>query len=401
MRAMVLLASLLVVGAALTGCVGQAGEDDPEAASVGDGDGTTLPGNDDLELPADGLKVLAPLSTGIVTEAPAWVAPGAKINVSANAPANAKGAVTYTWAIGPLPKTVQVTSADLNTKEIAAGASATLKFEKAGVYEMHCHPHPFMLSNVTVVDGYAGASSATVYITDGANIGEMRFVPEHVVIPVGGTVVYKNVGTQVHTATQSAQAPALTATELKAASGEVTVSGSGWQRLVVLIQDSEGRIGRAEHPIYVAPLPENHVESITFEFEAGVPNQAPREAHQVKSKAFKLAYPGTAIFNFTAVDAASATSGEGAANLAQVEIHVKEQGETQDTMTGDPASSGSLEGIVSDSTYTVEVKAVQGVSIKFTGEFTVVYDLTPPAPVDISAGGGGHDDSGGGAHAHH
>lgn len=399
MRAMVLLASLLVVGAALTGCVGQAGEDDPEAASI-DGD-KNVPGTDLDKLPPEGLKVLAPLATGITTGAAPWVAPGTKIDVSASAPSNAKGAVKYTWALGPLPKTVAVTSADLNTKDIAAGASATLKFDKAGVYEMHCHPHPFMLSNVTVVDGYAGPSSATVYITDGATLGEFRFVPEHVVIPVGGTVVYKNVGTQMHTATQSGQQPGLKAADLKAASGELTVFGDGWQRLVVLVQDSDGRIGRAETPIYVAPLPENHAETITFEFQAGVPNAAPREAYQVQSKSFKLDFPGTAVLNFTAVDAVAATSGDTTANTAQVEIHLKEQGETQDTMTGDPASSGSLEGIVSASTYTLEVKAIQGVSVKFVGEFSVVYDLTPPEPVDVTAGGGGHGGhGGGGGHAH-
>lgn len=387
---MVLLASLLVVGAAFAGCVGQ--DDNPEPASDGNDPGTT-PGDDGS--PTE-LKVLAPLVSAVSFDGPEWVAPGAKLTVTAAAPANAKGDVTYTWAIGPLPKTVKVEEAALDTKTIEPGASAKLTFEKAGVYGIHCHPHPFMLSNVTVVEGYAGPTETTVYITDGAALGEYVFTPERVVIPAGGSVVYKNVGSQAHTATQAGQEPALKALDLKAASGEVTLSGDGWQRLVLLVQDSEGRVGIAEKRVYVKALPADYLETFTGKFNAGVPAPAPPEA-QTEVGSFKLTldHAGEITLNFSAVDAA-ADAGS-LVNTALVEVHLKEDGASQDTLTSDPKDVGSLTGLVGATTYELTVIPRQGAAVSYEVVVSVVYDLTPPEPVDASAGGSGGGHSG---HAH-
>lgn len=387
---MVLLASLVVLGAAFAGCVGQGADLDPTKSSTGEGD--TGDGQDVAVPPADGLKVLAPLAGTLSLSGPEWVAPGTKIPVSVTPPANAKGTVTYTWAVGPLPGTTEVTEAGLNTKDILAGGSATLKFDKSGVYGIHCHPHPFMLSNVTVIEGHSGPAEATVYITDGSTTGEFRFVPEHVVIPVGGKVVYKNVGTQMHTATQAGQEPALVKDGLTGASGEIVASGEGWQRVVVVIQDSEGRIGRAEQRVYVASLPEDLTKEISGDFNLGIPAQAPQDVTETKTESFKLDRPGVITINFTAQDPAAANGAP--ENTALVEVHLKEQGATQDTLTADPASEGSLTGRVAAKTYELSLIPRQGAAIHYTATITVVYDLVPPEPAAAGAppadGHGGH-----------
>lgn len=393
MRAVPLFLALLLSAAALTGCVGgddkatpAATDGDTPPIGTGDGDGDVV----------EPITVLAPLTTTITTTAPKWAQAGDVVNVTAAVPAKAKGDVKYTWAIGALPGTVTLTPAGADTKEIEPGQSAAVKYTSAGVYAMHCHPHPYMKHNVTVVDGYTGPKEVEVKIVDGSALGDFRFVPENVVIPVDGIVTYKNIGTQMHTATQESQAPGLKALPLDAASGEVKLEGEGWQRLVVIMQDSEGRIGSAEVPVYVtASLPENFQKTETFSFNVG---GAP-EAEGPQSKSFALDYNGTMFLNFTAVDAVSGTSGQADANLAQVEIHLKEQGATQDTLTSEPAGSGALTGRVNPKTYSLEVIPVQGVGIEATVLITVLYELEPPAP-KMAGASGGHDDHGGGSGGH-
>lgn len=394
MRNVALLVSILVMGAAFAGCFGSE-EDDPKTASVDPAPGTgTEPGT--VTLPDGGLRVLAALSPTIVTDAPAWIKSGTKINVSGTASSNAKGTVTYTWTYGPLPGTAEVASRALDTKAIQPGAESRLKFPEAGVFNMHCHPHPAMVHNVTVVEGYSGPSTVTVYITDGSETSQYRFVPSEAVIPVGGTVVYKNAGTLMHTSTQSGQEPALKSADLSASGGEMTLEGNGWQRIRLVTQDADGRIGFAEHRIYVTPeLPAFEPKKIEGDLRVGLPSAAPAQAHETATDSFKLAHSGKLYLNFTATDPIGDTSGQ--VSLAQIEIHLKEQGATQDTLTVDPAGAGSADAIVGAKTYTISITGAQGAAIHYVVDITVEYDLVPPEPAMASAGGGG-DAHGGHAH---
>lgn len=398
MRNVALLVSILVMGAAFAGCFGSE-EDDPKTASLDPAPGSTGTDSGTVTLPEGGLKVLAALTPAIITDAPAWIQSGTKINVSGSASGNAKGAVNYTWTYGPLPGTVEVAAANLDTKAIQPGAEGKLKFAEAGVYNMHCHPHPAMTQNVTVVEGFGGPSTVTVYITDGSETGQYRFVPSEVVIPVGGTVVYKNVGTQMHTATQSSQEPALKSAGLDAAGGEIGIEGNGWQRVRLVTQDADGRIGFAEHRIYVTPeLPAFETKTIEGDLRVGLPAAAPAQARETVTDSFKLAHSGKLYLNFTATDPIGDTTGQ--ASLAQIEIHLKEQGATQDTLTVDPAGEGSADAIVGAKTYSITITGAQGAAIHYVVEINVEYDLVPPEPAMAGAGGGHDAHGGGGGHAH-
>lgn len=392
MRLPATIAILLLAAGGLAGCFGS--EEEPTTPASSD-DGGVLP---DTGIPTGTIKVLAPLTFQLSTTSPDWVKAGTMIDVAASAPAAAKGDVTYTWAIGPLPGTVTPTAQTLDTGSakpelyIEAGKEKALKFEAPGTYEMHCHPHAWMRQNVTVVEGYQGPSTVHVNITDGAKQNEYVYAPATLVIGPGTTVVYHNAGTQPHTATLMTQGPALKLGDLAEASGMLTVEGEGWQRVVAIAQDKDGRIGVAEMPLYVtATLPAFTTFSKTFTFAAGgVPGvqAAPDEAEPPQTEKITLAQGGKVFLNFTGADATT--------QLADFEIHLTKQGATQDTVTGSGAD-GALTGAGDAGVYTLSVKATGGVQPEVTVTLDVVYDLIPPEPTTASAGG----DDGHGDHAGH
>jgi len=396
MRALAILAATLVASAAFSGCIGGLKEDDPVTPAGTDGDGNPVPTTGGDSVPA--LTVLAPLAATLTLDAPAWIQSGTAVPVSVSAPANAKGDITYAWAIGAVPGTTEVTPFKADTGSsgadyIAPGATKSITYGAAGVYNMHCHPHPDMLHNVTVIEGYEGPSVVEVAIVDGAKQNEYRFVPKDIVIGVDTTVNYKNVGQQPHSATaMGAQEPALKLLPLDAANGTVTVAAEGWQRIVAVLIDSEGRLGLAESQIYAtATLPAFAKETLSFEFAYGASQLAgTAAASAAKSEPVTLAHGGLVFVNYTFTDAA----GPSGASPADVEVHFAKDGETQDTMTGDGAT-GELSGKALPGAYTLRVVPTAGVQIEGTVTVEVVYDLVPPAKDAPAPAGDGH-----GGHAH-
>ncbi|MFA5860147.1 MAG: hypothetical protein WDA16_00490 [Candidatus Thermoplasmatota archaeon] len=92
----------------------------------------------------------------------------------------------------------------LDTGLIEPGANATLRFDEIGAYSGHCHPHPWMLQNVTAE---AGAPTLVhVDIVDGKDTSEFGFRPSQTTVAPGGSVMYHNVGVLAHTATLDREA---------------------------------------------------------------------------------------------------------------------------------------------------------------------------------------------------
>lgn len=395
--------ALIFAFAGLAGCIGANKEGDPGE----DIDANKLPGTDTNTGTVPGTKpaitVLAPLSSAITIDAPEWVQSGTEVPVTLAAPSNAKGALTYTWAIGPLPGTVKVTEAKADTGSkgadyIQPGASKSITYGTSGIYRMHCHPHPDMRHNVTVIEGFAGPKTVEVQIVDGATKSENRYVPENIVVGVGTVVTYKNVGQQPHTATAlGAQEPPLKKLPLATAAGNVKVEGEGWQRIVAVFQDADGRFGIAEKPIYTtATLPSFATQTETFEFTGATaaPLTGTPAGAAPESRAVSLEQRGTVTINYTFQDAVAGNGGP--QNLAEVELHFTLSGETQDTLTGGPEPTGTLTGKAPAGTYSLTVVPLQGAQVTGTVTIEVVYELVPPPPTAPSAeGGAGH-----GGHAH-
>jgi len=393
MRAFAILVASLLAFGGLAGCLGAKKEGDEPITQTGVTPGSGSGTGTGASTPS--ITVRAPLTSSVTIDAPAWVAGGTEVPVKATS--NAKGAVTYAWAIGALPGTSTVAAVVMDTKIIAPGAQGSLTYAKSGVYSMHCHPHPFMKHNVTVIDGYAGAKAVDVFITDGAKEGEYRFVPENIVVPTGAVVTYKNVGEQPHTATiESPPTPGLKVLPLKAESGNVKIEGEGWQRVVAIISNAEGQLGIAQKEIYTtATLPAFETKTEKMDFEYGTPtalSPAPVAA-QPRTVPVTLAHGGLVTINYTFSDA---PSGAGAPeNLAQVEGHFTKDGETQDTFTCDAASECSMGGKAPAGAYTLRIVPLQGAKMSGTIEITVVYELVPPPVGPPAAAAGGHGDHAG------
>lgn len=397
MRALAILAAALVAAAALSGCIGGLKDDDPVTPAGAAGDGAPT-GNDGGSLPTT-LTVLNALNASITFDAPAWIQSGTQVPVNLSAPANAKGDLTYAWAIGPVPGTVAVTAAKADTGSskgadyIAPGEAKSITFVMAGVYRLHCHPHPDMRHNVTVIEGYDSPRVVEVAIFDGEKQNEYRYVPENIVVGVNTTVNYKNVGQQPHSATAlPGQEPSLEILPLTEANGTITVDGEGWQRIVAVFTDSEGRLGIAEKAIYAtAELPSFKPETKEFTFAYGASQlSGTAAAPAAKSEPVTLAHGGLVFLNYTFTDAASPSG----ASPAAVEVHFTKDGETQDTMTGGGASD-TLSGKALPGAYTLKVVPVTGAQIEGTVTIEVIYDLVPPPPTSPGAAEEGH-----GGHAH-
>lgn len=372
MRAAALLVVALFAFGALAGCVGgskdagaatssnTATTESVSKASTSGGATATSGATTSASLPR-----LPPLPATVSLSGPQWVAAGTGIPAAATA----SGASSFVWATGPAPEAAPAKVAGLNTSLIQAGASKSLKFVAAGVYGMHCHPHPYMRHNVTVIDGYQGPSKVTVKIVDGDSQSDSRFVPENIIVGVGTEVAYENVGALPHTSTQATQEPALKIASLKTATGDLPVTGEGWMRVFVAASDSAGRVGFASAPIYVtSELPTTLEESVTGTFSAALPSQIPTDAEPEK-KAVTLVLGGTAFLNVTATDAAG---------LASVKASLVRVSTDAVAVETEPGATGAASGKADAGDYEIVVEHAGGINVEYTVTLTVVYALVPP-----------------------
>lgn len=380
--------SLLLLALALTlaGCAKPATTSDTPATTRDVTNPTPDAGAKNARLPA------LPLTLRL--DAPTWIEPGTPVPATAS---GASGALAYTWAVGQLPGTVALTGKPLNTTLISPGETATLTFTEAGLYNMHCHPHPFMRSNVTVIDGYQGPGTVEVQIQDGGTTGEYRFVPENIVVAPGTKVVYRNVGTLPHTATELGRTPPLSKLALDAASGTLQLPTSvpmpgmdmemapEWANVVVVAKDASGRVGIANASIYINTFPTPYNTRMTGNFPA---SGLPESAVPSQTKSFLLDEAGQLYLNFSAKDAASAAN-PALPNTAAIDIHVKANGATQDLLTSTGKASGALSVRIPPGSYTITLTPSGGANVDYNLYVTVLYDHVPPTPV-LSASGEEH-----------
>src|SRR5581483_10263263 len=98
-----------------------------------------------------------------------------------DAPAGGTAPYTYIWAVGPLGGTVPIQQFPKDTPLIQPGQSAAIVYDEPGVFYMHCHPHPWMRSNVTILDNKQPPQTVTVHFVDGLALSDYRFWPSEVV----------------------------------------------------------------------------------------------------------------------------------------------------------------------------------------------------------------------------
>lgn len=92
------------------------------------------------------------------------------------------------WSTG-----VAAAQSGVDSGEIATGASYALRFEREGVFEYYCHPHPAMTGRV-VVDDAATEEAMSVLVEGYVFPAELRVRP-------GAVVNWTNGDPEAHTVT--------------------------------------------------------------------------------------------------------------------------------------------------------------------------------------------------------
>src|SRR5581483_3826315 len=351
------LVSLLLV-ALFAGCAGKqdpGGSTDLSATS-------TQTGAKALDTP------LTPLATAVAVSGGDWVAPGASLDVTATPPKDATGDVTYTWLYGPMGGTAPITvMKTTQTAMIDPGSNASITFDQAGVFLEHCHPHPWMRQNVTILDNGQPPVTVVTHFHDGASVGDFRFVPDTLVLPKGSTVIYQNDGSQAHQTMLMQQDAPVTQLSLKGASGQVSASGSGWMRVMVIAQDAAGRFGRAERDFYVNPLPTPLTAKYDGSYNLTAPSPVPAQppsplGSSPDVRAFTSERAGTLFLNFTSSDAVAGTAPtDPAGDQSAISVDVTGKGGAPKVAsTSAPSDKGSLTGRVGAGDYTVTLTPVAG-----------------------------------------
>lgn len=378
-RALALVLAILM----LAGCTGKPTTEPASPSGAAGASSNSAPSAAEAASPRPsltGLTVSGPAPSGTL-----WLDQGGSLELKATQPSNAAGAPTYVWAVGALPGTALIKTVampDTGSKDAAnyvpPGASSTLKFTTPGSWLMHCHLHPGMQANVSVIEGYQGPAQVDVYVTD------ERFVPENIAVGRGTSVVYHNVGKLPHTATAITQDPPLKVIPgfqgTKGGTIKFDATMLGWQRVRLFALDAEGRFGVAQYDAYVALLPGVFAKDVPFEFQAPSPSAAPVPVQGPTQATFATAWNGTIFVNFTAEDAAAPATSAAGQNLAQVTVRLRVMGDPKVIVAKEKASDGQLTARIPAGSYTVEIAYEQGADTKGSAHIDVVYDVVPPSP---------------------
>lgn len=277
---------------------------------------------------------------------------------------------------------------NMNTGNIDPGQAKPLLFKEAGLYQLHCHPHPWMQMNVTVKQG-ASAAEQTIAIVDGRAQSEYRYSIEDIVVAPGTKVVFENKGAQMHTATQGAY--------LEAIPGEgksVTFSpkNTGDYDVVVIARDATTGVGVAKARLLVdatKPDEKQPIGPYNGEFQAAAPRPAelpePVPAAESAEHPFTSPYPIKSLkFTFTA------TSDTPVPPTVSVSLQ-KEDG--TEIASAQPAASGEVSAAdLPAGTYKLIVTAGQGAMIAYEALGEAMLDLQLPgsAPVQDESQPHGH-----------
>lgn len=130
-----------------------------------------------------------------------WIQADSGIVLDAARSADADGdSFSYEWFVGAYDEAAA--SATLATQYLDMGQSENLTLEAPGVYQFHCHPHPWMRTRVIVSDGDPNATASPT-----VDIANFAYSPHDLVVTPGTTVQFRNLDPTPHTATLEWFAP--------------------------------------------------------------------------------------------------------------------------------------------------------------------------------------------------
>ncbi|MHB8586832.1 MAG: hypothetical protein ACYDDF_13475 [Thermoplasmatota archaeon] len=171
---------------------------------------------------------------------------------------------------------------------IGPGATGTLHFGSAGLYQVHCHPHPFMLGNVRVVGG--APTLAEMQITQDS------FQPATVEVAPGGTVRIQNLDSTAHSAEASAYLPEGT-TVLTGLRGAIPFPKAGTFNLTLALSDGKGTLSTVTQRVTVTSSAPSPLDAWNFSGTLGNP---PAVDPAPENEPFQINGPGQVYVNSTA-----------------------------------------------------------------------------------------------------
>ncbi|MEA3198665.1 MAG: hypothetical protein QOE90_93 [Thermoplasmata archaeon] len=374
------LAVLVLAFTVLAGCVGHANDAVTQQSAGSTDAGGSTPAATGLVAPT----ALPDIPFKVATDAAAWIAPGTSVAASVALPPEAAAPIAYTWLWGPMGGMAPITvMKQTQTDLIAPGASARITFDQAGIFTEHCHPHPWMLSTVVVLDNGQAPQTVTVHFVDGETKENFKFVPDIVVISKGSTVVYENDGKQAHQTMLMKQDAPLAVQSAKDAQATISATGSGWMRAVVVAQDAKGYVGMAESDVYVAPIPAPLTQTFGGQFNVTLPAQAPAQPPAPVGSAgdtfpFSASGAGRFWINFTSQDGVAANAPtDPAGDTSQIQVQVAAKDGSYKEASA-PSDKGGLTNVVKAGDYAITVSPAAGQDVTYTVTLTLVYDLVPP-----------------------
>lgn len=405
MKIRILLVMLALAAAPLTGCIGA--DDEPVEGSTTDGDNKTGTGDGDVSDSADQFPLpepKVPLDASVnVSEV--WVKPGTTVTITSEAASatSVRYFLEKRVAASADPHAGHDMGGDggmdhsahgggdggmdmIDTGDIAPGVSAEpFTVENTGWYTFHCHPHPWMKFNVTVVEGAATSGVIDVHAVNGEGDDTFRFYPEDLTVAPGTQIRVHNNGTVVHTVMEEAFRPFLG----EGASVDVAVDKVGdWDVVAVATDDGNGH-GEARTRLVVDPAKPEETKTwdpFTGEFTLGTPAQPESKKHTFLSE---WAMATTTVAWTTAATLPGSPSA--------VTVTVTAQGAEEPlAQTEEAAAEGELvmENLPAG-TYVITITLSEGGLVDYEATVDAVFDLVPPEDYKPSEGGDGH-----GGHAH-
>lgn len=407
MRTLTVLVSATLLAGAFAGCIGgEDPEDDLTSISL---ESTPTQG---APPPAGALATRTPLDVSLQASQ-AWTRPGESVTFTATS----TSATEYGWFLSPRPAAAPSESGGgghhlnvpvgtdsracalgpgcsgeggqeakpakspppaADTGQLQPGTySDPITFGGTGLYQFHCHPHPWMALNILVKDDASAKGTHHVEIVDGDKQDEYRFVPNELVLAPGAKVVFWNNGTTMHTGTQGGFAWIIPVT---GANIEYAPDFSGDFDVLVIAKDDANGYGEARTRLFVDPQKPDDVQPVgpfKGEFQKGVPNEPEPETKE---------HPFTSPFNITSL-ALSFTAKSDVPVPPTMLVSLLQNG--KEIASAGPADSGEITAEnLPAGTYTVRVTAAQGVLITYEVTGTATLELV--APEATANSGGGH-----------
>lgn len=269
----------------------------------------------------------------------------------------------------------------LDTGYINSGESKSIKLTTPGVYQLHCHPHPWMRANITVLAG-APNGDAVISITDGATNPEYRFGPEDTTVGPGSTVTFHNVGNQTHTATMHTFLIPIKPT---GKSASYVADTTGDFDVVAIARDGASGVAQSGTRLFVDPARPSDTLPLgpykgTFNAGAPIPNNQQQES---KLFSFAINFPAKSL-------TIKVTSTSQTPIPTMVSATLTRSGESSPIATMASAADGTITASkLPEGTYTLTIFADQGVMIDYAAEGSAQLDLSPPSN-SVSTGLGGH-----------